>query len=125
MERKCQTIVDLCTTSPFARRPLLPVQAEESTLAAFSPHSVHQPDNRNLQKMSRQSSVVTPIDQVDYDLDDDVFFLRSALGNQQGQRDQSIISQTLAAIRTIEDAVGGKKIDKNRGGDPLIAIGEG
>ncbi len=75
--------------------------------------------------VGHMDSVVAPVDQVDDDLDDGVFLLRPALGDQEGQCDQSVVGQALGAVGAVEDAVAGKEIDEDGGGDALVAVAEG
>ena len=67
---------------------------------------------------------VTPIDQIDDHFDYGVFLFRLAFGNQQGQGDQCIVGQTLAAVSTIEDVIGVQEVDEEGRGDSLVAIAE-
>ena len=67
---------------------------------------------------------VTPIDQIDDHFDYGVFLFRLAFSNQQGQGDQCIIGQALAAVGTIEDVVGVQEIDEEGRSDSLVAVAE-
>ena len=70
-------------------------------------------------------SIVIPVDEVDDHLDDSLLLLVPALSDEEGQCHQGIVSQTLAAIRPLEDTVSPEEIDEQRRRDPLVAVAEG
>ena len=64
------------------------------------------------------------VDQIYNDLHHHVLFLRPALSYHQGKGYEGVVSQSLAAVRTVENAVVVKEPEKERCGNALVAIAE-
>jgi hypothetical protein len=69
--------------------------------------------------------IVIPVDEVDDHLDDSLFFLGPALGNEERQGHQGIVGQSLAAVSPVEDAVSTEEVDEQSCRDPFVAVAEG
>jgi len=72
----------------------------------------------------RTGSRVLAVYQIDNHCDHDLPFIGFALGNQQGKRNQRVVSDAFLALVVIQEIVALQKPDKNRGGDTLVAVGE-
>ena len=63
------------------------------------------------------------VNQIYNDLHHHVLFLRPALSYHQGKGYEGVVSQSLAAVRMVEDAVVVEKPQEERGGEVIIGTG--
>jgi len=67
---------------------------------------------------------VVLVDQIHHHLHHHVLLLRFALGNHQREGHEGVVSDALAAVFVIEDAVVVEEPEEQRGGDAFVSVAE-